>query len=780
MQTPLHLPAAGANRRAGAALLAVALACLLLPAGGRCADAPVDDFAGEAPAGWSLTACVWKDGRSLPTGESPFRMTLEQGALRLEFASGTAEKYPSCYGLWRKTPAPAPPADTDTLAFWVFREAGAGRIKAANLFNGTTWEQFQTRRGIPLDFSGWRQILLRQDDLLRSGKTIRWEDIDYLQFVVEGDFVIHVSGMRWTTAEAAAKAAAPTRTPPVREIPVQEVLPTEAASVASQPHPAGGKAGFAPFARSPVERCSRNTLPRPGEGLAPLRVAAAPGEFEPATLLLRAYRPMRGVSLRPAGDLRAGANRIPASAVDVRVVTPMTRCLDTRHYQRIEYLLMKRPSLDLPAGNTARFWITVHVPSAAPPGRYRGQLLLAAAGRQAAAVVYEVDVLPFRLPDLDDMNHFMYFRPGRLPKWAHTTDYLEKCLHDMRDHGMTGFSGYVYPARGGDPVRSSMAPSDMAGPFSLADTLRALKKTRLLKPGSGAFLWIAAAIYGPDVQKAFVDELQRAGCRPFFYAIDEPDGGEERLRQVRTVVPRLKRDFPQIGVTTAIGRKGIEAVGDLYDAWICGAAALDDALAARAAEKGKTLWSYECGLAPVDPLTVRHYFGPLLWRTGAKGGALWAYSDASAADRFGLPVTEWAGYDERLANNYDYVCCLPEGPVPSAAWEMVREGIDDTRYLRLLETLIADARKGGRAAAAAPAEAFLRRLRERIHPEKYTEAAQAARRRAEEKSRFDIGLFERGAPEPGFSAAEYDRVRREVTQQILALRKARNPGGGGE
>ena len=585
---------------------------------------------------------------------------------------------------------------------------------------------------------------------------MKWEDINYIQFVLRGDFAIVISGMRWTRSDAVAAEDPTTDAARTKQIPYTDVTPGERSRQV-------GDQTIQLFSRHVLERCTYKTTPRLDEKLRKLSVFGAPGEYEPVTFSLRSSQALPQVRVELAGDLRSEAGVIPASAVDVRVVAPMSRWLDTRRLQKIEYLLVRRQTVNTAAGRTTRFWITVKIPGDARPGTYASDLVVRQGEKALTKLAYEVEVLPIRLAQLDDINYFMYFRQAHLPKWGQTKEYYEKCLLDMKEHGINGITAYVYPK--GGPAMKTTRP----GWLSMDDTLAAIEKTGLLGR-DGKFIWIAAACYGGSTLRKFGEEVQKRGYEMVFYAIDEP-GSERRNKQVRAVVPRMREACPNVSITTAIGSKGIETVGDYYDTWICSISAIDDARVAEAKSKGKRLWSYECALAPTDALTCRHYFGYLLWRTGATGAAFWAYCDGSAKDRFRLSVKDWDDYDERHMMTHDFVWCVPDGPIPSIGWEAAREGIDDHRYLRTLELLIAEAEKTGDQAAK-QARKLLRDLRARIPPENYAKAGAEARERGKKEGRSDVTLFDRAPPEPSMGLADYNSIRREIADQILRLQEA--------
>ena len=753
--------------RIASMVMLLCLAVTSLSTVSRALDIIIDEFGDPEIADWAINARVWRDGKGQPIDEKPFSLThvddpgilgRSPGGLRVEFASAKAKKTPNCYGLLRRINVPHPAPETDCLMFNLSMEAGGGVIKSVDLFHVPTWRKF-TAGSIRLDFDGRRRIVLKREDMTAPGDEMEWADINYIQLVVFGDFVATISDLRWADSTRLSPSEPPAGGVVRAELPVQDVT-------AEQVRRGGGRTGVRVFSRNRLERCTYNTVPRPREMFAGLTVFGSPGEYEPATFSVRSASDLPGVNVALGGDLRSddGTSSISASAVEFRVVTPMSLWLDTRRMREVEYLLMKEPRVKIAANRTKRFWVTVHIPEEASAGTYGSSIELRQNGTVLERISYRVEVLPIKLAELDDIAYFMYFRTERLPGWGQNRAYFTRCLEDMREHGINSITAYVYPD--GSPAMETAKP----GTLSMADHVGAIKDSGLLRPGAGKFIWIAAACYGSWGVKAFTPLVRENGWEMLAYAIDEP-GDERRQKLVRKVVPRLKKACPDVDVTTAIGDKGIEVVGEYYDTWICATGHTDDARVAQARERGKRLWTYECALSPTDALTCRHYFGYWLWRSGATGAAFWAYCDGSAKDRFMLPVKDWTTHDPRWITRHDFVWCVPEGPIPSVGWEAAREGIDDFRYLRTLEQTIAEVGKTGGPEVKA-AKLFLEDLHRRIKPGNYGKALEVARDRAKEEGRNTITLFERATPEPALTRDDYSTIRRQAADHILRLQDA--------
>jgi hypothetical protein len=210
---------------------------------------------------------------------------------------------------------------------------------------------------------------------------------------------------------------------------------------------------------SPVKRLP-DRFPSDGRFLGPLQIIAAQGEFEPASFVVYPFRKIEKLELT-AGGLTSGANTIPASALDIKIVKvwyqagsawygyfkdPTRRVaipelllndenlIRVDHGSRDNYVRYDRPDgsrtyawmsflssavnhtgrgqavlnliadspVLLPAslapGEFKQFFVTVCVPTNAPAGLYRGSIALRADGAEAGSVPVALRVLPFALP----------------------------------------------------------------------------------------------------------------------------------------------------------------------------------------------------------------------------------------------------------------------------------------------------------------------------------------------------------------------------------------------
>jgi len=217
--------------------------------------------------------------------------------------------------------------------------------------------------------------------------------------------------------------------------------------------------------------------------------------------------------------------------------------------------------------------------------------------------------------------------------------------------------------------------------------------------------------------------------------------------------------------TTAIGSRGIKALGGQYDIWIAGAG-FDEELVKASQKMNKLLWSYDCNLAPVDAESCRYYFGMWCFKTGIKGSALWAYSDPGST-----ASNAWDAALEDVVNtelHYSFVRPTPDDLVPTIGWEAVREGVDDHRYLTTVSQLIERARARGLSNDSKRARRVLEQWIARID----IKGHQARAQRGLATKRRMGNHYDRSTGPDQEAAVDYGRFRRELADEILRLQRA--------
>jgi len=166
----------------------------------------------------------------------------------------------------------------------------------------------------------------------------------------------------------------------------------------------------------------------------PLRCFEVPGQDEPVSFVIHAYKDLQKVRV-VVNDLHGPGGKIPSANVDVRNV----RYNDQRWTwgQAVsygtcpDYLGFPDPVADIKANANCQFWLTIKVPASTAPGLYEGEAGIYSNGEQVQILPLSVEVLPIKLLP-NRVKHFIFHDPR-------TRDFHQdfiKVLQDMKNHGV--------------------------------------------------------------------------------------------------------------------------------------------------------------------------------------------------------------------------------------------------------------------------------------------------------------------------------------------------------
>lgn len=474
--------------------------------------------------------------------------------------------------------------------------------------------------------------------------------------------------------------------------------------------------GCVPFVRNYLEDVYYNSNPRPREIRTDLRLFAAPGEYEPVTLAIKALESLSEVTVTCSDLTSHDGETIPARQVDIRWARQLARGVKAFVWMPGPEALEPVVPLDIPAGRTTLFWLTVHVPPTAAPGEYRGEVTVRPANKLPTVCPLQVVVLPVQLREDPRMQYGWYYSSGNL-------DAVRAELRDMRAHG---FNTITIPEPG---VRSVSADGQADIDFSVWETWRELLRqegltgiyqtgiggitaaleragVRELSPGFGApFVavlrrykaWLDAH---PDFRVVFTiyDEPRESLLNPWNRNFDDTVAYIQLCRQVPGLLVSVNPMGDSSGAKDYVPFAGLVDVLNTH-AWPGSAK-----LIAEAKRLGKTLWVYNNGYS-------RLAWGFSLWKLGATGNWQWAYFGAGDPDPYSpIPTVGFENAGESHTG-VGPVYRFPDRIIPTPRYEWVREGIDDYRYLY---TLLCRMEEVSGPAAAGPrqeAEALLEEIR---------------------------------------------------------------------
>ena len=444
--------------------------------------------------------------------------------------------------------------------------------------------------------------------------------------------------------------------------------------------------GFYLFSRSVMEtsRFEQN-LPTRSERIDHLSLQMGRGEYEPAFLGLYAVQGLGDVDLRLAGDLVGpkGA-RLDAQSVTVRRVQ--------------QSLLPRTVPRDVERGGMLAWWVTVQTSRESVAGDYTGMLQVTVENRVVAEVPWQVGVMDVSLP-APRAAFLVYHHELYIPDPFLTPALRRAYYRDMVAHGMNTVTIYNNADVDGRTVdfthNMGYAADDPRHAYGLEATMRMIRESGLCADGQPV-LWLTSRFgekgysWGgtpePALKAMLREWQQRKWPEPLFYATDEPGGTGPRAAAARELLTRIKSWGLPIRTTTA----GLEpeALGKYFDVWIQGEGGVSQKSVQLARQLDAEVWTYTCHGVHQNMPFPRALYGFWAARTGVKGVASWAYYDNrqwtadARGDVSGDPAT-------RLSQ----VCVSPNGPIPTIAWEAIREGVDDYRYLQFLQDLMGQAER---------------------------------------------------------------------------------------
>ncbi len=568
-------------------------------------------------------------------------------------------------------------------------------------------------------------------------------------------------------------------------------------TVCISPNAVEKSSGFQLFSRPYSSFIFPNT--KPTNRLSQIRLFAAIGEFEPVTVSIHSLRKLDGLSVAISKLSGPGGVAISQKDWDVRVV----RYMDKRENYQVDsyvadtptYIEIPAASEKLEANTTATFWLTLKVPQSAKPGIYKGSVTITSDnGKQKVPIT--VRVLPFKLPELKDNLQGIYYNAGG--GWLPAKEQVKFDLNDMRDHGMTS----IGLCTGIDSTSYKVSGTQVAFDFKgntafeyIMDTTRDLGFPAPLITICDNGQWADTQEYASPAYaemyinfwKGIYQAGNAKGWNPIYIQPEDEVGWRTQADRDRNtyLLGLLKKaglktevDGPSDGYFNTIA-------GPLSDIWnYCGTLGPDDTVKQAQAEgKIVTVYNFDCG--GFTPEVQRWARGLFNWKHNLKGSYNWMYRGGNGSI-----------FDDQDAIIGDWVHYYPSRPGhpggPTMGWEASREGIDDLKYIRLLESLIntASHKPGKPAKAAKIAHTVLMNIKNLLssHPDSTANRVEWARK-LDPEAALKEKLISKIDPEvnwyytgdlkysSGIPLQSYDTIRWSIAEQCVNLLNAMGKTG---
>jgi len=499
--------------------------------------------------------------------------------------------------------------------------------------------------------------------------------------------------------------------------------------------------GFIPFARAWGKSVYPNTIPAQEERGAPLESFATPGESEPVVFGLRALDAgISGLKVSVGGLVNIDTvGFIPPDSIKVGVVEYFrvrwgegsharawrwhpTRIWPWRKYPGSPFC---RPDgsggLWVRPNSAQHFWLTVRTPADATPGNYSGSVFVESNRGYYRIPVY-FTVLSVGLGSRGLPPHGVII-PAPQDLFA--------CM-DLTSHGINSVARWYNPAN--LPARSEKG--EISFDFRLEDAFMArladagIHGPQIIFAGSplspvfDSTLALVAGVHpdsaGFDIlyvqaAQAILEHSRKQGWPRLLWGIfDRVESSGQELSVFQSRAKALRRVMGSgVRILSPLINKPDKSVlkelAPFVNVWLLGKEAeITEQI------REKALWGYTAVTQRHSGAEARSRVGLVPWQKEMDSLIIWAYNwpgGGHAWNDFDSPRMDWMLSYRDIDDRY----------IPTPAWEGVREGIEDRRYILTLENLL-DTYPGS-SLAAEQARTFLASLRALVEtPDELPEA----------------------------------------------------------
>ena len=468
-------------------------------------------------------------------------------------------------------------------------------------------------------------------------------------------------------------------------------------------------AGFTVFRPAPGVKILPSTPSSRATIVTELTGYATQGEFEPVDFAVTPMKEIGSLTCTCSDLVGPGGAVIPASEVKVGYVKYWDwydRADRVSPVKPEPYLIMDRNVIAKTQPRATRqFWLTVHVPDRAAGGAYKGTVTLTAEKGATVSLPLSFNVVPLKLDGPGAVMTLNYSRPWKELYFGDTEAWwqdVERELRVMHDHGMNSVAGGAKLPLKDDDVSDWERVIDLYknigfdGTYYFADTMNM----------DGSF----KNLLDPAQQEDYVNVIRkldaaakRKGLKVIYSICDENtnDGGEAKSMLCAKIVREKAPEILTIGDINGYRELMVSAPylhaaafnngwGGSYGTSRYPHDLMSEPVIRRIEALGCTPWFVNGGKG-------RYPFGVFMWKMeklGVEGKCEWHFY-CSTADPFNP-------FDSNEYNTFGSLV-LPTG-LCTVLLEECREGIDDLKYARTLERVVAEKLKSPDPLVAGQAE----------------------------------------------------------------------------
>ncbi len=451
-------------------------------------------------------------------------------------------------------------------------------------------------------------------------------------------------------------------------------VPVPEKAVEPFPNEAEKARGYVVFQRTCSEPVYPTSSPKGGgEEIGRLDVSCARGEFEPVTFSIYPFQDLGNVKVSAQVALPFDRARSVIEVGYVQYKAQRAEFGGTRYQVRPAFI-RRKDTVRVDKGVTRRFWLTLEIPEGVPGGLYQGQVTIAPEHGAKTTLPMTVRVHDFVLSEPKDR---VFSLTGTTPQGLWTwvggsDDAMWKAFgaswQNQRRHGLSG-------VQCGSDVPTLEKLFAAVKPFGFANVFRAGLPTNRFRDGvvDGARRTTAAVI----------DAAKKNGWgEPVFVFLDEPgNGGDATRAEALKLAQALRAGLPSVKLMGDLNSTADDVFYPLLDyAGINAGCDIGPATFEKIRKAGCEVWLVNAGKG-------RFWWGAWFYKVAKEHGVRFK-EDYAYQIWHGDPFYDLDAWNSDFCAAYP----SPEGDLNTPWFEELREGIDDFRYLWMLDRLTEDAR----------------------------------------------------------------------------------------
>jgi len=465
--------------------------------------------------------------------------------------------------------------------------------------------------------------------------------------------------------------------------------PYAPAAVALDATAADQSLGAMPFLRSYVEYIYPEDIPAPAERAVAGQIAMPPGEYDVFQFAIHALKDFDQLSADIEGTLPEGIQ------ADIRWVecAPLrfggsrsnnVRVVPNRLWPRDIF-----PTCSAKAAKNQAWYAIIRTADTVKPGQYSLKIAVKNAGKQLLTFTLGIKALPFRLPPSAAMDKlFLVTDSGPIED--------EPTLEDMFEHGLNATATF-------DDFRPVSGDNNNVD-FTFWDNYFATLKAHHLN--NGFFWYLGNPTSGNAVKRSVgndkwqniisgLNQRVKDGGYPhnWFLSVDESVRSGLAFGDHKDLFAQCRKDAPALRVLGCALDQYSNTVKyeGVTDMLACNGSVAEDSKWCQEKQVLLNIYSSVCFCAAsAGDNRLRYGFFAYQYNSYAMNGWALRWYNGHPYNGLDAGVTDWATFFPNWTGGK---------PISTPCWEGLRQGINDQRYMAVLESLVKSGKSDGKLLA---------------------------------------------------------------------------------